>query len=93
MEKKLKKNNNKFKFEHYMIIKTITVICFVFSLSILSAPFIIYQKEGFTKNIFFYFNNLLEFLIKNYFATIPLFIGAFLFVYLFLMKKLKEPDK
>jgi len=86
----MKKYNLKFTFVHFMILKTITLLCFIFSLLILLAPFIVFQNDGFTKNIFFYFYKLSEFLTQKYFITIPLFIGTFLFIYLFLMKKLKK---
>ena len=92
----MKKNKMTFNFEHYMILKTITVLCFVFSLLLIFGPFItLILKEHVTDTdkLLFYYHKLFNFYLKNYFATIPLFIGAFLFVYLFLMKKLKEPDK
>ncbi len=75
-----------------MILKTITVLCFVFSILIFLSPVIILIEEGNTHiNVFaVYFFKLFT---QKYFITIPLFIGAFLFVYLFLMKKLKEPEK
>ena len=88
----MKKNKLKFSFELFMILKTITLICFVFALLILLSPFFLYLEER-DINIFpIYYNAIINLFIKRYFIILLLFIGAFLFVFLFLMRKLKEPN-
>ena len=76
------------KFELFGIFKTITLICFILSLVYIFGPFFILIKEP---QIFEAYYEIIKTYIDYYIYSLPIFIGALIFLFVFIIKKNPPP--